>query len=366
MPDERKHFGTLDGLRGVAAIAVVLFHLRERVNASTILPHAYLAVDFFFALSGFVVAHSYRRKLLDGLSTSSFMKIRLVRLYPLVLLGVSLGAINQLGHQFSSEAAHVSTSMFIIGVGYGLMAAPMYFPFEPAWGLYSMNLPSWSLLYEVLANWLFGWLGPNATTKLTLTICAISFASLVPLALLLDGVSAFEPTMLRWNVPAGLARVGSSFFLGVFIEARYSGALARRIRLSLLPASLLLLALFQVPIFPGRNAAFDLLFIAIASPLMVIAGANSLGTPRTRYAEDVLGRLSYPLYIVHLPIILLTFAVVKLAHLSDKLPVLLVALIALGAAFATAMVSEQWDARVRRWLTVRLIPYPRQIASAPN
>lgn len=367
MPRERKHFGTLDGLRGVAAIAVVLFHLRERVNVLTVLPHAYLAVDFFFALSGFVVAYSYRRKLLGGMSTSSFMKIRLIRLYPLVLLGVLLGAINQLGHEFSYEAAHVSASMFAIGIGYALLAAPMYFPFEPAWGLYSMNLPSWSLLYEVLANWLFGWLGPNATTKLTLTICAISFGCLVPLAVLLDGVNnAFQPSMLQWNVPAGITRVGFSFFLGVFIEQRYSGTVLRRVRLSLIPASILLLAFFQVPVLPGLNGAFDLIFIAIASPLLVIAGANNLGTPRTRSAEDVLGKLSYPLYIVHLPIILITFAAVKLMHLSDRLPVFFVALIALGAALLVALVSEQWDANVRRWLTIQLTPPPRRLASPPH
>lgn len=91
----RPHFETLDGLRGIAAIAVVIFHFMEFIAPDyrdNFIAHAYLAVDFFFCLSGFVIAYAYDGKL-QTLGILLFVKLRLIRLHPLVLIGSLLGLI---------------------------------------------------------------------------------------------------------------------------------------------------------------------------------------------------------------------------------------------------------------------------------
>jgi peptidoglycan/LPS O-acetylase OafA/YrhL len=79
-------FATLDGLRGVAAIAVTSLHFRFELG-KFLLPHSYLAVDFFFVLSGFVLAYAYEDRLSEGMKPIQFLRLRVIRLYPLYLIG---------------------------------------------------------------------------------------------------------------------------------------------------------------------------------------------------------------------------------------------------------------------------------------
>ena len=90
---ERQHFATLDGLRGIAAIVVVIFHDLSPFDLDSLIPHAPLAVDFFFCLSGFVVAYAYEKRLLGTMSFADFVAVRIIRLYPLILAGLLLGAV---------------------------------------------------------------------------------------------------------------------------------------------------------------------------------------------------------------------------------------------------------------------------------
>src|ERR1700722_3197255 len=85
-------FSALDGLRGVAAISIVVFHYSQNLGWE-LLPNAYLAVDFFFMLSGFVIAHAYEARLRSGQTVAEFMQRRLIRLYPLYWLGTTLPII---------------------------------------------------------------------------------------------------------------------------------------------------------------------------------------------------------------------------------------------------------------------------------
>src|SRR6204780_4912905 len=100
----KEHFEVLDGLRGSAAFLIVIFHL---FNYSfgfhgpwALVKHAYLAVDFFFALSGFVVAYAYDDRW-TRMTILQFFRIRLIRLHPLVLVGATLGLLGYLLDPFS-------------------------------------------------------------------------------------------------------------------------------------------------------------------------------------------------------------------------------------------------------------------------
>ena len=94
--DSKPHYELLDGLRGIAALLVIWYHIFEGFATSPIdqrFNHGYLAVDFFFILSGFVVGYAYDDRWKTTMNTKDFFKRRLIRLHPMVILGAVLGAI---------------------------------------------------------------------------------------------------------------------------------------------------------------------------------------------------------------------------------------------------------------------------------
>src|SRR3982750_333356 len=89
----KQHFQVLDGLRGIAALSVVMFHFMEWVYTDytrNFIAHGFLAVDFFFCLSGFVIGYAYDNRI-GKMGVKEFFKSRLIRLHPLVVLGAVLG-----------------------------------------------------------------------------------------------------------------------------------------------------------------------------------------------------------------------------------------------------------------------------------
>ncbi len=147
------HFAILDGLRGVAAICVVLFHLTIKPAALLPIPayggflnHAYLAVDFFFLLSGFVITHAYEQRLRSGLNFSDFCCVRLVRLYPMFIAGLVIGAVGAIlqgGPGHFSFLSFVQQALFIPHYRHNEFAFPY-------------NLPAWSLMFELIINLCYG------------------------------------------------------------------------------------------------------------------------------------------------------------------------------------------------------------------
>src|SRR5574343_2086738 len=129
--DSKRHFGILDGLRGVAAVMVVLFHILETFtggdNAKQIINHGYLAVDFFFLLSGFVIGYAYDDRW-HKMTLGGFFKRRLIRLHPMIVMGMVIGAAlfyTQEGPVFPGIAATPVWKMLLIMLfGFLLLALP--------------------------------------------------------------------------------------------------------------------------------------------------------------------------------------------------------------------------------------------------
>ena len=134
---------TLDGLRGLAALAVALFHLD-----ATLMPGGYLAVDFFFALSGFVLIRTYEPRFDKGMAVRQFMLIRGIRLYPLYAVGIIFGIAFAFQGLLRGSEGHLPVSEFLGGSVLNLIMLPSTF----SRGLFPMNPPAWSLFFEVLAN----------------------------------------------------------------------------------------------------------------------------------------------------------------------------------------------------------------------
>jgi peptidoglycan/LPS O-acetylase OafA/YrhL len=150
-----RRYGTLDGIRGVAALSIVTFH--EGPWLGQLSPRAgYLAVDLFFVLSGFVIAEAYEGRLSEGsMTTLGFLKTRAIRFYPLFVAGIILGC----GEPAMSLALHRG---YIVPVEHdawwslvpGLFMLPCP-PFASSTALYPLDSVFWSLLFEMLVNVLF-------------------------------------------------------------------------------------------------------------------------------------------------------------------------------------------------------------------
>jgi peptidoglycan/LPS O-acetylase OafA/YrhL len=201
---ERVRFDVLDGLRGVAAFAVLVMHVTP-YNAILITPHAALAVDFFFGLSGFVIAAVYEERIKAGMSLKAFMWVRVVRLYPLIVLGAVIGAAGFVRLYDGGMLA----LLFVTGV---LMIPTPYGALSEDQCMYALNAPSWSLLWELLVNLLYGAIAPLLHNRMLAVIVGVSAIALAATGLHFETLAVGPYWPEGW---AGLPRVMFSFFAGV-------------------------------------------------------------------------------------------------------------------------------------------------------
>lgn len=200
----RFRFEALDGMRGFAALAVLLFHV-GKTDAPWLFAHGYLAVDFFFILSGFVIAYAYGARLLEGMSSSRFLRARLVRLYPLIAAGAVLGVAGY------CKLYDRSTLLAIFVTGIFLLPTPLAPQSEDRMAL-AINPPSWSLFFEFVANAAFALAAPRLSDRMLALVVTISAFALAASIALFNGVDfgAHWPDFLF-----GIPRVCFSFFAGV-------------------------------------------------------------------------------------------------------------------------------------------------------
>ncbi len=355
--EHKRHFLTLDGLRAVAAISVVLFHRRWWSPTGHFLDHAYLAVDFFFVLSGFVVGYAYDSSLRSGeLSPGRFVLIRVIRLYPLVVLGAVIGATSLLW-----TAVHYGGRYSVMQVLVLLPLAAMALPTPRALASepYPFNGPTWSLTCEIGANVVYGLLAKRLTTPILIAIALVSFlfeayCAHAAGALGMIG-SHFGP------LAPEVARVTFPFTVGLLIYRAHMADRLPKLPLGFLALSLLTLASFA----PNANFHFsnvyDLFCIAILYPMIVMAGCRR--DPAGRFAPIARwgANISYPIYAIHYP--LLMWLDTALGHFgiqgNERFAVFLltVALIAWGCTYVSAA-----DAAVRKLLSRRLLR-PRLVAA---
>lgn len=150
----KPHFAILDGLRGVAALAIVLFHFLEWVYpdpSRNFIAHGFLAVNFFFCLSGFVIGYAYDDRV-SQLGLVTFFIIRLIRLHPLVIMGSLLGLLGFLFDPFAAQPGLSSGANLLLTFVCSICLIPLPIMKERAFNLFSLNAPAWSLFWEYVAN----------------------------------------------------------------------------------------------------------------------------------------------------------------------------------------------------------------------
>lgn len=345
----KPHYPILDGLRGVAAILVVVFHVVEAhypVYAQHPIHHGYLAVDFFFLLSGFVIGYAYDDRW-GSMSAWDFCKIRLVRLHPLVVLGTLIGAVGFWLDPYTNGMLHVSwlKLLGVMLISFTLLPAPDIRGWDET---HSLDGPCWSLLQEYLANLLYALIGRRLSRGALGGLVVASAVALMALAVRRGDVAtgwayaSFGGAVVRMMYP---------FFAGLLLFR--SGRLIR------LPGafplcSLLLAGLFCLPTF-SHNGLYEAACIVLAFPLVVAIGAGSQIGGAWALASKRLGELSYPLYITHYPLIYAytAWVAVKKPSPQQALPV---AAGLLGAAVLLAYAAlKLYDEPARAWLKKRVL-----------
>jgi peptidoglycan/LPS O-acetylase OafA/YrhL len=293
----KPHYPILDGLRGTAAILVVIFHLFEAyfpVMANHPMHHGYLAVDFFYLLSGFVVGYAYDDRW-GRMSIKEFFKIRLIRLHPLVILGVTIGAIcfwfdpyTNLGHEVG-----LLKLAGVMLIGFTLLPSPDV----RGWGeTHSLDGPCWSLLQEYIANLFYALFARKMSKRALWILVIISAIGLIKTSVWHGDVATGWGYTTFW---IAFVRMMYPFFAGLLLFRM--GKLIRIPR-AYTVCSLMLVVLFSLPTFP-YSGWYDAACIIIAFPLIVAAGAGGQISGRWAKLCSFAGAISYPIYIVHYPFI---------------------------------------------------------------
>ena len=375
----KPRYEILDGLRGVAALMVVLFHIFETYSkgpAYQIINHGYLAVDFFFVLSGFVVGYAYDDRW-DKMTTWGFFKRRLTRLHPMVIAGTLVGAALFFfaGNAFP-QTQQVELWKFLLCLVMGLLILPCPNSLDiRGWGeLNSFNGPVWTLTLEYIGNILYAFVLrrlPKMALAVLAVICAF-FTLDVTLGWNVFGL--FEAP--HYTVIGGWSLTPDQIYIG-FTRLLYPflcGLLISRI----LPArrtadnpsgspihlkggfwwcGLAIVVLLAMPNIGGKMGVADGLFqaacILVLFPLIVLAGAGSKTTDRRSTAVcKWLGDISYPIYITHYPLIY-----IQMDWVAQHPDAPLWQHIAVGASVVLMAILLAWgllkayDLPVREWLT---------------
>ncbi len=366
--DTKPHYELLDGLRGVAALLVLWHHVFEGYAFAEGAPiieginHGYLAVDFFFMLSGFVIAYAYDDRWNKNLTMKGFFKRRLIRLHPMVVLAAVIGAITFfMQGSVKWDGTEVATSLVMVALLMTIFFIPATgTPYEVRGNgeMYPLNGPGWSLFFEYIGNILYAFFIRRLSNKVLGVLTFLMGAALA--AFVIFDVSGYGNLGVGWtldtmNFIGGFLRMMFPFSMGMLLARNFR---PMQIRGAFWICSAVLFALFHVPFIPGNdgiciNGLFEAFCIIAVFPMVVWLGASGKTTDSTSTKLcKFLGDISYPLYIVHYPVFYLFYAWLieeKLYTLGETwVAALGVCVLSVVLAYACL---KLYDEPVRKWLT---------------
>ena len=363
----KPHYEILDGLRGVAAAMVVAFHLLEAHSGGNhlnqIINHGYLAVDFFFMLSGFVIGYAYDDRW-NRMSTGTFFKRRLIRLQPMVVMGSIVGAalfwFQDAPCYPAMEGVSAGAVLLVMLLGCTLLPLPLKWDVRGWMEMHPLNGPAWSLYYEYIGNILYAlFIRKFSKTALTVLV-AIAACFTVHRCLTAPAGDIVGGWALNWEQQyVGLVRLMYPFFGGLLLSRL--GWLIRTRKNAFGWCSLMIIAVLSAPRIGGEdgywmNGLYEAFCIICIFPVIVSMGAGGRITGRRSAAVcKFLGDISYPVYITHYPLVYIytAWAFNRQATLAEGLPYMLLTFV---GAFALAYAClKLYDLPVRKWLTERFL-----------
>lgn len=378
----KPHLLLLDALRGVAALIVLYFHCFEcfgyEIAEGTGLytqhcDHGYLAVDFFFLLSGFVIAYAYDDRKTMGFCT--FAKRRLIRLHPMVVAGAVIGLVCYLIDGGTDWFGNVATpSNLALAFFMTLVMLPVF----PGWGadvrgnseMFPLNGPQWSLFFEYIGNIIYALLLRRLSTRALAcitTVCGVVLgAHVLQIGYLGEGWS-FVDNGFVW----GLLRMLFPYALGMLICRIFLTKKAKReteacnpsFMITFMACSAALLVLLPVhfvgdPAQPWQNGIYILFLIMLVFPAIIwvaaCAGTGDAAHPTLgRRCCNFLGELSYPLYIVHYPLMYMFYRYHGFPNvtctMADVWPMAVATFF--GSIVLATLFLYCYDKPLRRWLS---------------
>jgi peptidoglycan/LPS O-acetylase OafA/YrhL len=352
MPEGRV-FHTLDALRGIAAIGVLVFHMSGAFSPIAA-PGGYLAVDLFFMMSGVVLSHAYESRFQAGMGTVDFMRVRFIRLYPLYLLGTLLGIAVTVASLLGRNSQSWDLSSLLQAALFALLFLPNVST-RPVDQLYPLNIPCWSLFLEILVNLLFVILWPLLSSRRLIAVVVLTGIAV--------GVAAQQHGNLDQGSTAssfaiGLARTVFGFSVGVLI-ARH----IRRVRRMESNLGVLAIVATFTAAIAGRpegdvRAIWDMVCVLMVFPMLVYCGTLIDPDVRLRRTATFLGVTSYAVYVLHSPLSSVLNSVTRYWSGSIGMGV---SAPWLGVAVLAALLAGCWlvdryfDSPVRRQLS-RILP----------
>ena len=368
----KPHYELLDGLRGVAAILVVFYHIFEGFSFTeltngvgsgliTTLNHGHIAVDFFFILSGFVISYAYDNRWQE-MSTWQFFKRRLIRLHPMLVMGALIGfaAFAFVGFErWDGTTTPMSWVMIALLLTMFMIPAVPGVPYEVRGNgeMFPLNGPAWSLFFEYVGNILYALFIRRLSTRM-LAVLTVLLGAVHAWFFLFD-VSGYGMIGVGWTIDevnfwGGLVRMLFPFTLGMWLSRTFK---PRKVKGAFWICSIALIALFAVPYIASEgkinlNCLYEYVCIAFIFPLIVWLGACGSSKGATSKLNKLLGDISYPLYIVHYPIMYIFYA-----WLIDKQVYTLgnclgTVLLVVAASIILAFIClKLYDEPVRRWLS---------------
>ena len=322
--DTKPHYHLLDGLRGVAALMVIWYHVFEGyafAGGTTIdtFNHGYLAVDFFFILSGFVIGYAYDDRWGKNFTMKDFIKRRLIRLHPLVIMGAVVGAITfYIQGSVQWDGTHIGISMVMLS----LLCTIFFIPAMPGVGyevrgngeMFPLNGPCWSLFFEYIGNILYALFIRRLSNKALTIVVVLLGVALASFAIF--NVSGYGNIGVGWtldgvNFIGGLLRMLFPFSMGMLLSRNFK---PMKLRGAFWICTLVMIALFAVPYLEGTesictNGIYEAFCIIIAFPILLWIGAS--GTTTDKKSTQIckfLGDISYPIYVIHYAFMYLFYA----------------------------------------------------------
>lgn len=367
--DSKPHYALLDGLRGVAAMLVVWYHVFEGFQFAGNKPvidfinHGYLAVDFFFMLSGFVIGYAYDDRWGKSLTMGGFFRRRLIRLHPMVMLGALIGAVSFLLTGMERWDGTHSTLLLTL---MALVCSWLMIPALPGMQrevrgngeMFPLNGPCWSLFFEYIGNILYALIIRRLSTRIlawltALLCCALSWFAVT-------NQSGYGSIGVGWtvdttNLIGGTLRMLCPLTIGMLMSRVFKPI--KNVRGAFWICAVLLLALFHVPFIDGGspmslNGIFEAVCIIGIFPFIVWLGASGTTTDKTsRRICRFLGDISFPLYIVHYPLMYAFYMwLIKtgLYTFSETWPI---AISTMACSICIAWLSLRfYDEPIRKWL----------------
>ena len=370
--DTKPHYELLDGLRGVAALLVIWYHIFEGYafaggGSIETANHGYLAVDFFFMLSGFVISYAYDYRWEKTMSLKDFFKRRLIRLHPMVIMGAVIGLLfYYLQGGVKWDGTEVPFSLVMLS----FLLAILFVPAIPGASndirgngeMFPLNGPGWSLFFEYIGNILYALFIRRFSNKV-LTVWTVLLGLGLGYFALFD-VAGYGSIGVGWtldtpNFIGGLLRMLFPFSLGMLLARNFKPV---KVKGAFWICTIILVALFHVPNITAKgaisyNGVFEILTITLIFPILIGLGASGKTTDNlTARLSKFLGNISFPVYMVHYPLMYLFYSwLIENKHYTFGETWQIALIVMAGSVVIAWLCLKCYDEPVRKWLTKKFL-----------